>query len=403
METRDRILALDVLRGLAIFGILLIHVPAMGLPDSAWQAARSGAAAPLDVLGLALITAGVELKFWALFSLLFGAGIALQARRVEARGGHHAPLFLRRMGSLALIGLVHGLLLFPWEVLFIYAAVGLVFYPFRRLPPALKIVVAAVLLTSLGALGLGLSFAESEPAEASATVEEFRDMGALEALAFYVEANTESISALDREAALGGSPSFTLRMRGVHYGGWLLICFLFLNLRVLGLFFLGAALLELGYFERGHRLHRPLMLVALAVGLPLEVLYATAEMWAPPALAQTSEAIHLVSSLILALGLASAVIRAAGGTRLVGLWRALAAVGRTALSNYLLQSLILNLLFFWWGLGLWGRVGFLPGSVLALAIFGLQAALSSWWLTRFRQGPLEWLWRRAIGGTALRG
>jgi uncharacterized protein len=177
------------------------------------------------------------------------------------------------------------------------------------------------------------------------------------------------------------------------------ICALFLNVRVLGLFFVGAALFELGFFTRNRAtLHRRLLVLAALAGLPMELAYGTGASWASDTVLSGLEAAHFLSSVVLALGFASGIQLMVHAGRFPRLMSGFANVGRTALSNYVLQSVVLNVLFWWWGFGLWGRLSVLQCVGLAFAFYAIQIVLSTAWLSTFRMGPLEWMWRVATYG-----
>jgi uncharacterized protein len=190
----------------------------------------------------------------------------------------------------------------------------------------------------------------------------------------------------------------TLTIRGLS---WLMMMVFILisgfGLRVVATFCIGAALMKLGFFSPSwSRWHRRLALWGIGVGLPLEILTALmglATDFEISLLKVAAEMTHYVGSLALAFGYLGAVTGIVTSGRLTALSQGIAAVGRTALSNYLGQTLIATTIMYWWGLGLFGSVSRPAQIGLVCAIYALQVVVSVLWLRSFRIGPMEWLWR----------
>ncbi|MEM8998324.1 MAG: DUF418 domain-containing protein, partial [Acidobacteriota bacterium] len=151
----DRLVALDVLRGFALFGVLLVNVPFAALPTSEALRPAPGAGGS-ELWGWILVKALAETKFVSLFSLLFGIGLVLQLGRAEARGGD-TGFYRRRLAILGAVGLFHGLLLWQGDILFPYAVAGAVLYLLRRRSPRALVRVAVPLLVIGVALSTGLA------------------------------------------------------------------------------------------------------------------------------------------------------------------------------------------------------------------------------------------------------
>ena len=161
----ERIVTLDVLRGFALFGIFMVNMQFFALPFSDIFAPRAFDGGPAsERLAWGLVKLLFEYKFISLFSLLFGVGLVVQMTRAEARGHSFVPVFLRRLAVLALIGLVHGILLWYGDILFFYGCVGTILLLCRRLRPKTLVIlsgsiVVGVLTLQLCALGGMLAFA----------------------------------------------------------------------------------------------------------------------------------------------------------------------------------------------------------------------------------------------------
>ena len=343
-----------------------------------------------------------EGKMRALFSILFGASLLLFIERMEAAERDGMGLQLRRLGWLAGFGLLHYYLLWQGDILFLYAAVGLVALSFRRAPPL------ALVATALFAFTLWQGFnwfqwqpavaAESAVAAGAATPAQTKQHEA--ALAHYQAEDREHVQVLRQgwSAVVG----HTVREEAARP----LIMVLFVSSETLTYILFGMALFKSGFFV-GEWPRRQLLGLALG-GIALGGLATGAfALWANAAQFQPSAmrfalnyglsfphlAMGLGYAAVLML-LAPRLLRSALGVRLV-------AAGRMAFSNYIATSAVMTGLFYGWGLGLIGRYG--PATLWLFVLLGwaLMLGWSKPWLARFRQGPLEWLWRSLTEGRKL--
>jgi uncharacterized protein len=390
----ERVGMVDALRGFALFGVLLANLSDFSLvwavPDAEKAALPT---ATWDQTTQFLRDFLVREKFYSLFSLLFGLGFAIQLVRAQERAADFLPTFRRRLWILAAIGLAHLTLLWWGDILLLYALLGFALIAFRGASDRTLLVTAAALLAS--------------PILIDFTI--MRSGGRLDPGApflWLMEAMFERwFGIADADAAV-----FDLLLDGGLIGllQWNLpgplyrIADLLSTNRlpkVFGMFLIGFWLGRRQLF-RNIDAHRPLLrrvlISGLALGLPANL--GLAYLWAGDA--EPFTPLALLQTTALALGVAPLALAYAAGFAL--LWqrprwasrlRILAPVGRMALTNYLLQTLIGIGLFFGIGLGLGGKVStvFLPP--LALGIFLLQTGFSEVWLRSFRFGPMEWLWR----------
>jgi len=387
----ERVAVLDVLRGVAIFGILIANMVVVSgywFLEEAERAALSTAALDGWVYFFAEIL--IEAKFYSIFSLLFGIGFAIQLGRADARGVAFPAFFRRRLLGLFLIGAFHAVFLWAGDILLLYALLGLLLVPFRQFSDRELLraaVVCLVLPIVVYALMLAAAGGGAPPAttEAAAAVREPPEFFRKMLLAFqegtWFEAwRANLIYILGRWADL----FFTVRFP-----------------KVFGMFLLGFLVGRSGVAQGilpAPALLRRVVAVALLVGLPASVLsawLAEQDVWFPTSplgLLQTTAA--AIGVPLLALGYSAGVallVQGGVGARLLA---PLAAPGRMALTNYMLHSLIMTFIFYGWGLGWYGRVGPAATTLLALAICAAQVPLSRWWLARYRYGPVEWLWRQ---------
>jgi len=374
----ERIATLDVLRGLALLGILLMNMEAFVGPldlstggiDPHWQG--------VDRWADAFVYIFVQGKFFTLFSLLFGAGFAVMAQRAEVAGRDFTRFYLRRSLGLLGIGLVHALLLWSGDILVAYALLSFLLLAFREAPRAwlpvmgvLAYLAAVGLMLLLGALMLLV------PDEVTA------------AQATHAQAAIEAQRQAYGHGTYGQAVLQRLRDFGASLGALLVV-----GPQVLGMFLIGSWFARSGAIAHPgahQRLFTWLRRGALPLGLALMLVCTWYQPWLAPGRFDLRSAAAYggtaVAGLLMCLGYL------AWGVRWSHALRWLAPAGRMALSNYLAQSLVCTLLFYGYGLGWFEQMGRAWQLLFAVALFAAQVALSRAWLRHFRFGPMEWLWR----------
>lgn len=379
----ERIVALDVLRGFALLGIFLVNAEWFSRPI---QELGTGLAPGLSGIDHALalgVRVLMEGKFWILFSLLFGMGFAVMLDRASAAGRPFVAVYLRRIALLLLFGLAHAWLLWVGDILHSYALAAVLLLLSRNWSATTQLRVGVG-----GYVGLGLLIVLASL------------LGDVDA-----SAGPEGVAAAERASAAsavyanGGYARITLQrlrdFQDVLSNDVMTVPIVWLVFLIGAWFVRSGRMRELpmqrAFFKR-------LALFALPIGLGLSIASVAVGASFPPG--DHNEASFLamgllfLGSLPLALGYLALVMLLLGGSAANRLsW--LAPVGRMALTNYLMQSLLCTLVFYGYGLALWGRLGHAQQLLLACAIFALQTLLSRWWLERFRFGPAEWLWRWA--------
>ena len=391
----ERIEVVDVLRGFALCGILFVNIMWFKAPGSLGGFGYEGS--PLDRLVAAGVFALAQGKFFTLFSFLFGCRASTQFLRAEERGAAAGfpRRFLRRSAVLGLIGVVHIALLSEGDILLVYAILGLLLLPLRHSRPEtllrwvklLLVVPAVVWLLLFGALALGRAFPDG--AEEIAV----SDRGTEEA--FRTEARTTTAAYLEPAFARTAATRVQIYARNA----WIQLV---LAPTVLAMFVLGLAAgrRDLARHAVDHRaLLRRVRTWGLVIGLPLAALLAAGMSLLPTLSALMCLALNgAVAGPLLAMAYAAGIAllwQRPGWQRWL---RPLAAMGRMALTNYLLQSVIATLLFYGYGLGLARRVSPSLALVIAAAILAGQILISGWWMRRYRFGPAEWLWRTLTYG-----
>ena len=378
-----------MLRGFALLGILVMNIQLFAMPIAAYS--NPTAWGDLSGINLGIWTLSDLLasqKFLTLFSLLFGAGICLFADRIEARGGRPAVWHYRRMGWLLAFGLAHAYLLWVGDILVPYAVCGCLVYLARRWRPRTLLVagLAVFSVTSLVFLLIGAALLiPGLPEEVTQEVENewTPDPSALEAeIAAYRGGWTEQ-QPLRMEQALG-----------MHLGTLPFFVLWFCG----GLMLIGMALYKWGVLSaaKDDRFYRRLAVVGLLAGAPIVafgIWWNFAGDWSWQRSMFFGGLFNTWGCVPMALGYLGLVMLAVRRGFLPGLQTRLAAVGRMAFTNYLLQTVLCTAIFYGHGLGLFGSVARYQQLLIVFAVWALQLWLSPIWLRRFSYGPLEWLWR----------
>lgn len=378
-QQSERIGVLDVLRGIALLGMFLVHFS---------ERASDGGA--LDTLYQRIVALFFEERFWAMFGILFGIGFAIQFRRAEARGEPYTGKYLRRMAALAVFGIIaHGV--FGFNVLLGYAFWGIPLIIFRKWPMPALIVALLLSATSwniyaVARAGYGVA-AKGEQAY-RAELENVAESNAV-------------FNATNGKAQDSPSYATVFKARVQHMRWFYAQWFSFLPVNTLTLFLLGLIGLRLGIFDRPQE-HRRLIVSLMIFG----VVSWAADVWLLPAWpeeigsplvqeiarARFTRGFGLIRSMWLTFTYIGAVLLlVASNPQWLKRLAAFGYTGRMALTNYMIQIAILDLLFSNYAFGV--SVTPLAGLAAALGLFFIDAGFSKWWLSRHRYGPLEWGWR----------
>ncbi len=394
VQQTERVQIVDILRGFALFGILFVNMTIFSRPLQAILFPVDSAAPWFDRAAEWLIHFLGEGKFYALFSLLFGLGLTLQMERIEARGGKFVPLYLRRLLVLLGFGLVHAFLIWMGDILIMYALLGFLLILFRKAKPRtllvwMIILIALPLLFNAGATAL-VEMGKSVPEGAQQ----------IELVMAETIASFKTDLARAYEVYAGGNFAEITAQRIYDYTSMGFSAFFVMGFNILAMFLLGVYFGKRGIFrdlEANRGLFRKLLAWGLILGLGGNALYASMILsmsrieptWPLmlATLAQTIGAPLLMLAYVSAFCLLA--LSPVWGKRL----QVLAPVGQMALTNYLTQSIVCTLIFYGYGLGLFGQMGMAAGIGLTIVIYLLQIPFSHWWMKRFKYGPAEWLWR----------
>lgn len=388
----ERISSIDVLRGVALLGILIMNIQSFSMIMAAYMnptAYGDLSGANWWVWTLSNIFANE--KFISIFSMLFGAGIVLMAERAEARGASPKRLHVRRSISLIVIGLLHAHLLWYGDILFTYGICALIVFAGRKAPPK-KLIMIGLIVFSVAFLlfmffGFSLQFwPEENRAESMHNWMPTAEQVAEELAAYrgnWLEQMSERIP-----SAIALQTFIFLILEG-----W----------RVCGLMLIGMALYKTGVLSaaRSARFYANMVWIGYGVGLPL-VIAGTANNFAAGWSFEYSMFYgaqwNYWASIFVAMGHVGVIMLFCRSGRLGGIKRVLAAFGRMALTNYLMQTVICTTIFYGHGLGLFGRVERWQQILFVLAIWILQLIYSPLWLSKYRFGPAEWAWRSLTYG-----
>ncbi|EJB0944494.1 DUF418 family protein [Escherichia fergusonii] len=369
----ERNVTLDFVRGVAILGILLLNISAFGLPKAAYlNPAWYGTITPQDAWTWAFIDLIGQVKFLTLFALLFGAGLQM----LLPRGRRWIQ---SRLTLLVLLGFIHGLLFWDGDILLAYGLVGLICWRLVRDALSVKSLFNTGVLLYLVGLGVLLLLGMISDSQTSRAWTP--DASTLLYEKYWkLHGSAEAIG--NRANAVGDS----LLALGAQYG-W----------QLAGMMLIGAALMRSGWLKGQYSLHHyrrtgmALVVIGVVINLPAIILQWRLD-WAYRWCAFLLQLPREIGAPFQTVGYAAL---------LFGYWPqlsrfkvvlAIACVGRMALTNYLLQTLICTTLFY--QLGLFMQFNRLELLLFVVPVWLANLLFSIIWLHFFRQGPVEWLWRR---------
>lgn len=368
---KERIQVLDILRGFAIFGILAVNIGGFASPAFFPGYAPEYAGA-WDELANDLMLLLAEGKFYTIFSFLFGLGFSVQFARAEGKGKDLKSIYPRRLWILFGLGILHSILFWYGDILRLYALLGFALFMFRnRSNRTLAIWAGLLLLISFMFLTLVGGPNVNEPIPGMDLV------------------------AMAREAYSSASFLDVVVFQALFSPFSFLAIALFQGLSVMALFLLGLLAGRLRILERVGEVRSQFVRVlrlGILIGLPLNALFVYSSSSLIKSFAFVFGAPVLSAAYV--AGLALFAETRAGQTILTPI----ANVGRMALTNYVLQSLVCSLLFFGFGFGLYEQVGAAGLWSITFVVYLCQIPLSAWWLAKFQFGPLEWLWRSLTYG-----
>jgi uncharacterized protein len=370
----NRIEGIDVMRGLALFGVLTINIVFEFRVSIFEQFLSPDSTIPaIDRALRDVLAAAIELKALALFSFLFGVGLAIQFDRLT-NNPRRLTLLVRRLVVLLAIGAVHLFLVWNGDILVEYAVVGLVVLPFLFCRMWLTLPLAAACLILFITMPL-LPPVVKFPSH------------------FWIgEHIVQATMAYGRG---GFMDVLAFRIREIPA---MLPLLVEIFPRTIALFLFGALAWRSGILQRASE-HKRLLLGIAIGGVLFGGVLTVAAQWRDLFVWPSREVMERFGGIALASGYASGIVgltSVPAGQRMLA-WAA--PVGRMAFTNYLGQSLILGWIFYGYGFGLFGKLSVSAAFTVGVVIYAMQAAVSAWWLGRYRYGPVEWLWRSLMYGS----
>mgnify|MGYP003309579407 FL=1 len=380
-----RINQLDVMRGFALLGILIMNIISFGLPAAHYF--NPYAEGPLHGWNRGALVFSelfANEKFMGLFSLLFGASVVLFTDKVEEKGRSALAFHMRRNGWLLVFGLLHAYLLWVGDILVTYALCSVWLFFVRKWSARSLFIasgVSVLLLLLMDAL-MGLSV----PYWSAEDLTEFA--------AFWTPG---SATIAEEVATMRGSwlDQMTIRVPGalVMQTEYLPM----LALRATAMMLLGMGFYKAGVLNgsRGQRWNGGLAAIGMAVGLAITgwgFHFSETREWSMNVFFNGG-LFRSLGMVFLVMGYVGGILWLCGGVKRDWLERWLAPLGRMALTNYLAQTVICTTLMYGHGFGMFGSLGRAQLWFVVLPIWGVQIIASKWWMDRYAFGPVEWAWR----------
>jgi uncharacterized protein len=389
----ERINSIDVLRGFAVLGILVMNIQSFAMPFSAYfnpTAYGDLSGANYWVWFFSHLLA--DQKFMTLFSLLFGAGVVLMTSRIEAQGRRPGPIYYRRTFWLLVFGLLHAYLIWYGDILVLYAVCGFAVYLMRK-QPARRLLITGMLMIAVGS-GISLFFGWSMRFWPPGEIEKFTGdmwLPPKEELAAEVAAYRGGwLDQMSHRVKWAFDfHSFVIWIWGIWRAG--------------GLMLVGMALYKWRVFDatRSAAFYGRLAILGLATGIPA-ILYGIyrnqASNWDVRYSFFFGGQYNYWGSLLVSLAYVVLVMLACKSPALKSVRRPFAAAGRMAFTCYLGESLICTTIFYGHGLGLFGSVDRVGQILMTFAVYIFLLIFSTLWLRRFHYGPFEWVWRSLTYG-----
>ena len=410
VSQEERISSLDALRGFALLGILPANIIVFGLYYTAGSDPTvAGGATGLNLVSWALMQILVQGKMRCLFSMVFGASAILLTSRAEERAGiGAADIYYRRNLWLLVFGLAHAFLLFWGDILYPYALCALILFPFRKLSAKKLLLIGALVIAfQTGAFAVD-AFKQVERANLARAGDVAIELGekptdeeagAKKQLEAQRRRRKPSLEELETDARRWrGNPLEVIRARADAVMAWHAVPYYdATNLDIWSMIFIGMGLYKLGMFsaQRSHRTYAWIAATGYMIGLPLNS-YVAWLAYRSNFERTTILFTHMtydVGRLSVALAHMAVLMMVCKCGALTWLIERLAAIGQTALSNYVLQSVICSFVFTGYGLAFYGRLERYQLYYVVALCWVVSLIASAMWLRRYRFGPLEWCWR----------
>jgi uncharacterized protein len=403
-QISGRIAGIDTARGVALLGIFFVNAQLFGQPFAQildpTAPAGEGWLSVVIYWFMQLFCTG---KFYPLFSILFGVGLAMMYQSSTGRGERFGWIYFRRLMLLAVFGVLHIILLWSGDILLIYASIGLWMIWLGRLSPKVLLTIAAVVF-SLGLIFSGGFVLLSEAGQSTREITSKPMPEAATTLEVYgkilsdwnpTEMYDSRLIEIEKQVMAQGPLGTAVAIRAFNYLFSSVFLVLVLFWVILPCFCIGAALFKTGFFT-GQQLQwrQRFIFGGLLAGLPLSVLSVVFMQYQGDLLSQLIATLggHIGGPLMSLMYL-SLILNWVDSGKLSWLASKIAKAGKMSLTCYLLESLLMSAVMLHWGLAKFGnntwaeRAGWLLGIYLVIVVF------ANIWMSRFRTGPIEWIWR----------
>ncbi|MEN1936806.1 DUF418 domain-containing protein [Paenibacillus sp. 102] len=370
---KQRLEAIDAVRGFSLFGILLVNMTLI-------QFGMFSGDQPTYVFGKIDEGANWFIEFFgthnfiSLFSFLFGLSIILLQKSILAKEKRFFPIYIRRIIILLILGYIHGIFIWSGDILFAYGIVGIFLMMFINRKPKTLLIWAFILL----AFTMFISY----PFESNANVEDFSSYIGKEQTVHKTGSYTDHI-----KFRLYENPFEDIGITG--FSGGFLLTFLMIILMA-PLFLLGIYVGKKGWLFEIDKHVSSLKKLWLISGLFSFTVKILALLTQQPILIMLKDS---VSPLGMALFYGSSIILLFHYKKALRLLEYVVNMGKMSVSNYLAQTIIATTIFYAYGFGLYGKIGYFFGIVLTIGIYSVQLYASTYWLQRYRIGPVEYVWR----------
>lgn len=409
LEDSERIQSLDVMRGIVLFGILLMNINSFGLAHSYNDPTVAGGFTGWNLYTWIATNMFFEGTMRGLFSLLFGVGMFIFLDRLTKRGAgiKAADIFFRRLTWLLIFGLIHGyLLLWTGEILYDYALMGFLVYSFRNMAPK-KLILAATVLVLAGSVWNYSDYRKSQKLAADVgLIDSFKTEN--KELTKELEESQTSWEKIQEERSPEAIEEFNTSMQKGYFD---VVAFLApinfyydINMfyryglwDVLAMMLIGIAMFKWNMLsaERSFGFYGGMAAIGYLIGLSVnyyELRTVIDGQFTPVAITKSNLTYDL-GRISVCMGHIGLIMIFCKSNLLIWLKTSLSAVGKMALTNYIMHSLICMVVFTGVGFGLFGKLQRYELLYVVFSIWIFQLILSPIWLTYFHYGPMEWLWR----------
>jgi len=384
--------AIDVLRGFGVLGILIMNIQYFSMVQGAYfNPTVYGDLTGINRWVWVLSHIFVDQKFMTIFSILFGAGVIMIVSRIEADGCSALKIYYRRVILLILIGLAHAYLLWSGDILVGYGLCGLVVYLLRNSRPSRLLIFGLLTISVSTAIYLffGWSMKFWPPEAINGMMQFWKPTSEM----IQIEIATNQAGWIGQLGNRISSAIFMQTFVFAIWAGW----------RSGGLMLIGMALYKLGILtgERSNKFYTYMVVFGLIVGLPVVIYGIMRNFQADWSIYYSffyGIQFNYWGSLFIGMAFIGIIMLICKTFRFKNIIKPLSAVGRMALTNYILQTLICTTIFNGHGFGLFGEVSRYSQILLVFGIWIIQLIVSPIWLRYFRFGPLEWFWRSLTYG-----